>query len=177
MDRINRYMDNETLAFGSSHDRMSQWTTLVMSAFFALAYSIVIRNFNSAELTFRIGLLFAFVLIVAMPYAISVRRFEFRPEGLAVRYILWERLIPYYDITDISFPFEEKLTIIRRVVGTFGYFGYSGKYNTKKGLTSVASNRREELIFFIAKGKPMLIGPDSPREFFGILRNYVESDG
>ncbi len=169
-------IDNESITFSASHDRLSMTMTLVLSGFFALSYALVLRNFGAADLTLRFGLLIAFLLIVALPYAMAVRRFEFRPDGLFIRYIIWEKRLPYYDISEIKYPCDQTLSFWRRVVGTYSYFGYSGKTQLGDQLAQVASNRRSDLIYFEVKNTPMLIGPDDPDEFVDILRNYISSE-
>jgi hypothetical protein len=162
--------------FSAPFDRTSQFVTIAVSGCIALIY-IFILNFQKDMPDFaKIMLIVVFLVIVAIPYFFSVRRYTLGSNTLEISFILHKRTIAIADITEIVFPNHNNLAGSIRLFGSGGFFGYSGHYYLKSiGKYIIYANSTRNTVLIRSKqGKTFVLAPETPENFVAILKNYAK---
>ncbi|MFP4459910.1 MAG: PH domain-containing protein [Candidatus Zixiibacteriota bacterium] len=164
------------MEFFAPHDKRSQMTSLLVSASIALLYIFMMSFIDESNIYIKAAFLIIFIIIVAIPYILSVRRYELADDALYVNFLLHKKKIPVEQMLMITYPIGQDLKGLKKTFGSFGYFGYSGKYKSDKyGAVVAYTNKMDDLVLLDTGEKKYLLGPYDSEKFYHLMKNFISS--
>lgn len=152
-------------------DGLSKGLTIVISVMFI---AVLLSNYfvyRSGQETPAILVTLLLVAVYVFSYLFRVTGYELNGQSLIIFRPIRNRVIPLTEILRVGQVEKKSLRWSLRTFGNGGLFGYYGKfYNPTFGtMTWYASRRSNALLMQTTNSENILITPDEPEAFLGLL--------